>query len=110
MTRVPFSIAGRLISADQPPYVIAEMSGNHNQDIGRAKKLIEAAAEAGADAVKLQTYTADTITIKSHRSEFKINDGLWEGRSLHELYEEAHTPWEWHQELFDHAAASGITI
>lgn len=110
MTRAPFSIAGRLISGDQPPYVIAEMSGNHNQDIERAKRLIEAAAEAGADAVKLQTYTADTITIESDRSEFKIHDGLWAGRSLHELYQEAHTPWEWHKELFDHAAASGITI
>jgi N-acetylneuraminate synthase len=105
-----FSIAGREISSSVPPYVIAEMSGNHNHDIDRAKALIEAAAWAGADAVKLQTYTADTITIRSERPEFKITDGLWKGRALHELYQEAHTPWEWHAELFDHAKSRGITI
>lgn len=104
------AIAGRAIGAAHPPYVIAEMSGNHNGDIRRAKALIDAAAWAGADAVKLQTYTADTITIRSSRPEFRIGDGLWSGRTLHELYEEAHTPWAWHPELFDYAHKAGITI
>jgi len=102
-------IAGRLLGPDQPPYVIAEMSGNHNGDIGRALALIEAAAEAGADAVKLQTYTADTITIDHDGPGFVIEGGLWHGRRLHELYQEAHTPWDWHPRLFGHAAKLGIT-
>jgi N-acetylneuraminate synthase len=110
MMQESFSIAGREVSPSSPPYIIAEMSGNHNHDIGRAKALIEAAAWAGADAVKLQTYTADTITIRSERPEFTINEGLWKGRALHELYQEAYTPWEWHADLFAHAKACGITI
>ncbi|QUD89937.1 pseudaminic acid synthase [Phenylobacterium montanum] len=105
----PFAIAGRAIGPDQPPYVIAEMSGNHNGDIDRALALIEAAAEAGADAVKLQTYTADTITIDHDGPGFVIQGGLWEGRRLYELYEEAHTPWDWHPRLFERAAKLGIT-
>jgi N-acetylneuraminate synthase len=103
-------IDGTLISLDSKPYVIAEMSGNHNGDINRAKTLIEAARWAGASAVKLQTYRADTITIKSDRPEFRIASGLWAGRTLYELYEEAHTPWEWHAELFNHARGLGITV
>lgn len=104
------SIAGRHIAEDAPPFVIAEMSGNHKGDIERAKALIEAAREAGADAVKLQTYTPDTMTIRSDRPEFRIRDGLWAGRTLHDLYEEAHTPWEWHPALFEHARDVGITL
>ncbi|HEY2658500.1 MAG TPA: pseudaminic acid synthase [Caulobacteraceae bacterium] len=105
----PFAIAGRAIGPDQPPYVIAEMSGNHNGDIQRAFALIEAAAEAGADAVKLQTYTADTITIDHDGPGFLIEGGLWDGRRLYELYQEAHTPWDWHPRLFDKARQMGIT-
>lgn len=103
-------IEGRTIGPDQPPYVIAELSGNHNGEIARALKLIDAAQEAGADAVKLQTYTADTITIDHDGPGFRIEGGLWDGRSLHELYEDAHTPWEWHPELFEYARERGITI
>ena len=103
-------IAGRKIGPDHPPYVIAEMSGNHNGDLERAKMLIRLAAEAKADAVKLQTYTADTITIDSDRDEFIVKDGMWKGRRLYELYQEAHTPWEWHPELFAHAREHGITL
>jgi pseudaminic acid synthase len=106
----PIAIAGRLIGPDQPPYVIAEMSGNHNGDIGRAIALIDAAKAAGADAVKLQTLTADTITIDHDGPGFVIEGGLWHGRRLYELYEEAHTPWDWHKTLFEHASKVGITI
>jgi pseudaminic acid synthase len=103
-------IANRSVSHKASPFVIAEMSGNHNGDINRAKKLIEVAKWAGADAVKLQTYLPDTITIRSDRPEFRINSGLWKGRTLYELYEEAHTPWEWHAELFAHAERVGIIL
>ncbi|ETA49608.1 pseudaminic acid synthase [Ponticoccus alexandrii] len=102
-------IAGRKIGPNEKPYVLAEMSGNHNNDINRALKLIDAAAEAGADGVKLQTYTADTITIDIRTGEFLLDDGgLWHGRTLYDLYQEASTPWEWHEELFAHAKKRGI--
>lgn len=103
-------IAGRRIGEDQPPYVIAELSANHNGKIETALRIVEEARKAGADAVKLQTYKPDTITLDSDSEEFKIKGGLWDGRSLYELYEEAHMPWDWHKLLFDHARKLGITI
>src|SRR5690606_8805449 len=103
-------IAGREISRNQPPYVIAELSANHNGKLETALKIIEEAAKAGADAVKLQTYRPDTITLNSDGDEFKIKGGLWDGRTLYELYEEAHMPWEWHKPLFEHARKIGIPI
>jgi N-acetylneuraminate synthase len=105
-----FAIDGRIIDDLHPPYVIAEMSANHNGSLETALRIIEAAKLAGANAVKLQTYTAETITLKSDREDFKINGGLWDGRTLYDLYEEAHTPWEWHPALFEHACKIGITI
>jgi len=98
------------ISENHRPFIIAEMSGNHNQSIDRAKEIIRAAAETGAHAVKLQTYTADTMTINHRGGLFDITDknSLWYGRNLYELYEEAHTPWEWHKPLFDYAKQLGL--
>ena len=104
------SIAGRHIGPDHPPFVIAEVSGNHHGDLQRALQLVDAAADAGAHAVKFQTYRADTITLDHDGPPFRVADDhpLWGGRRLFELYEEAHTPWEWHQELFEHARARGV--
>jgi pseudaminic acid synthase len=103
-------IDGREIGASQPPYVIAELSANHNGSIETALRIIDEAKRAGADAVKLQTYRADTITLNVDRPEFRIEGGLWDGKTLYQLYEEAHTPWDWHKTLFDHASKLGITI
>ncbi|WP_028604261.1 pseudaminic acid synthase [Ottowia thiooxydans] len=103
-------IAGRLIGTAHHPYVIAEMSANHNGSLERALQLIEAAAETGADAVKLQTYTADTITLDCDSEEFQIHGGLWDGKTLHQLYQAAYTPWEWHKPLFNRARELNITI
>lgn len=102
------SIAGRQVGPGHPCYIIAEMSGNHNQDYARAAALVRAAAEAGADAVKLQTYTADTITLKSDAEPFRIKGTLWEGRTLHDLYAEAHTPWDWQPKLKALAESLGL--
>ncbi|MEY8240535.1 MAG: pseudaminic acid synthase [Cycloclasticus sp.] len=103
-------IAGRVIGKGYEPYVIAELSANHNGCLDTALKIIDEAKKAGADAVKLQSYKPDTITLDSRDEEFMIRGGLWDGKSLYELYEEAHMPWEWHKALFDHAKKIGITI
>jgi pseudaminic acid synthase len=104
------TINGRQIGSNASPYVIAELSANHNGNIDTAFRIIEEAKKAGADAVKLQTYTADTITLNCASEDFKIRGGLWDGRTLYDLYEEAHTPWAWHSPLFEHARKLGITI
>ncbi len=103
-------IAGRPIGPEHPPYVIAEVSANHNGKLETAMRIIEEAKKAGADAAKLQTYKPDTITLNCDSEDFKIRGGLWDGRTLYELYEEAHMPWEWHKPLFEHARKVGITL
>ena len=101
----------RLIGPGLPAYLVAELSGNHNGDIERAVDIIRAMAEAGADAIKLQTYTADTMTLQHHAPEFIVpGDGPWGGRHLYDLYEEAHTPWDWHPRLFEEARRAGLEI
>ncbi|MCG9101356.1 pseudaminic acid synthase [Laribacter hongkongensis] len=103
-------IGNKEIGANAPPFVVAEMSGNHNGSLESALRLISEAKASGADAVKLQTYRADTITINSGRDEFMIKDGLWKGRTLYELYDWAHTPWEWHRQLFNYANELGVIL
>src|SRR3954466_12866984 len=103
-------IAGRKIGAEHAPYVICELSGNHNGSLDRALLMVDAAADTGCDAIKIQTYTADTITLDVDRPEFRIHGGLWDGRTLYELYEEAQTPFEWHAAIFERARACGVTI
>ena len=103
-------IAGRPIGVNNPPFVIAEMSGNHNQDLKRALEIVEAAAKAGAHAIKLQTYTADTMTLSKRGGSFEINDAqsLWTGKNLHDLYKLAYTPWEWHAPIMERANELGL--
>ncbi len=110
MTPRSFSIAGHAIGRDETPFVIAEMSGNHNQSLDRALAIVDAAADTGAHAIKIQTYTADTMTIDVDGPGFRIEDpkSLWHGRSLYSLYAEAHTPWEWHGPIFERARARGV--
>ena len=110
MSFADFSISGRTISTSSSPFVIAELSGNHDQSLEKARSMVKAAAEAGADAIKLQTYTANTMTLDAQQDEFYIkdNDNLWKGQSLHQLYQKASTPWSWHQELFDYANSLGV--
>lgn len=103
-------IGSVMVGEKHRPFIIAEMSGNHNQSLDRAFRIIDAAAEAGVQAMKIQTYTADTMTLNVQSGEFKINDGgsLWAGRTLYDLYKEAHTPWEWHKPLFDRCREKGM--
>ena len=105
-----FLIGSHKIGPGERPFIIAEMSGNHNQSIDRALAIVDAAAAAGAHGLKLQTYTADTMTLNLSQGEFFINDSksLWKGRSLYDLYEEAHTPWDWHKPIFDRARELGL--
>ena len=110
MEEVKITINNKEISTGNPPYIIAEMSANHNGSKKRAMDLIKSAKESGADAIKIQTYKPDTITLNSRKPEFMIKGGLWDGKSLFELYEEAHLPWDWHQDLFNFANELGITI
>jgi pseudaminic acid synthase len=109
-TSPEIEIAGRKIGADHPPFVICELSGNHNGSLDRALAMVDAAADTGCDAIKIQTYTADTITMDVDRPEFRITGGLWDGRSLYELYQEAYTPYEWHAAIFERARARGVII
>jgi pseudaminic acid synthase len=105
-----FQIDGRIIGPDQPPYIIAELSANHNGSIERAFETIDAAQRCGADAIKLQTYTADTMTIDCDAPDFIVKGGLWDGYKLYDLYKWAETPYEWHEALFAHARRRGITV
>ncbi|MCU8040220.1 pseudaminic acid synthase [Shewanella sp. SM69] len=104
------SIDGRLIGEGQPPYIIAELSANHNGDIQTAFEIISQAKLSGADAVKMQTYRPDTITLDSSHEDFQIHGGLWDGKTLYQLYEWAHTPWDWHKSLFEYARQLEITL
>lgn len=104
------TIDGKKIGPDFKPYIIAELSANHNGDINRAYKIMEKAVKAGADAIKIQTYTHDTMTIDCDSEDFQIRGGLWDGQSLYELYKGAHLPWDWNKLLFEKAKELGITI
>lgn len=105
-----FELDGRMVGPGHAPFIIAEMSGNHNQSLDRALQIVDAAAEAGAQGLKIQTYTADTMTIDAEQPEFRIDDpnSLWHGESLHQLYGKAHTPWDWHGPIFDRCRERGM--
>ena len=104
------TLGDRVVGPGHPPYVVAEMSGNHNGSLERALAIVDAVAEAGAPAVKIQTYTADTLTIDVDAPAFRVEDshGLWGGRTLYRLYQQAHTPWEWHEAIFARARERGV--
>ena len=104
------NIAGVKIGQDEAPYIIAELSANHGGSIDAAKQSIKLAKESGANAVKIQSYTPDTMTIESNKADFLITDGLWKGYTLYDLYKEAYTPFEWHEELFRYAKEVDITL
>ncbi len=110
MKPAAIAIGGRTVGPETTPFIVAEMSGNHNQSLGRALEIIEAAAAAGAHAIKIQTYTADTMTVDLSEGEFTIADStsLWKGKSLYQLYREAYTPWDWHEPMFARARELGI--
>jgi pseudaminic acid synthase len=104
------NLGGRMVGSNYPPFIIAEMSGNHNHSLERALEIVEAAAKAGAHALKIQTYTADTMTLNVENPDFQINDAdsLWDGNTLYKLYQQAYTPWEWHKPIFDKCRELGI--
>ena len=104
------SIAGRNIGAEYSPYIVAELSGNHNGRLDRAFQIIDMAKKSGADAIKIQTYTPETMTIDCEKDDFQIQGGLWDGFGLYQLYEWAHTPYEWHGPIFEYAEKAGITV
>jgi len=111
MSANPFiTIAKRKIGLDFPPYIIAEMSANHNGDIENAYKIILSAKKSGVDAVKMQTYTPDTITLNVDNEDFRVEGGLWDGRNLYDLYKEAHTPFEWHKPIFEFAKKNDVVL
>ena len=105
-----FKLAGRCIGLDAPPFVIAEMSGNHNQSLSRSLEIVEAVARSGAHALKIQTYTPDTMTLDLDDGDFFVGDkdNLWQGTTLYKMYTDAHTPWEWHKTIFDRAIQLGL--
>ena len=110
MNSLTVSINGRKIGVDHPPYVICELSGNHNGSLAKALLMIDAASKTGCDAIKIQSYTPDTMTIDCDLPDFTITQGTWEGYNLYNLYKEAHTPFEWHKKLFQRAREHNITI
>src|SRR6188768_4281333 len=105
-----FKIGNRVVGPNNAPFIIAEMSGNHNQSLEKALAIVDAAAATGAHALKIQTYTADTMTLDLKEGDFLIADkkSLWQGRTLYDLYKEAYTPWEWHAAIFERARSRGI--